>query len=310
VVDRGTGFELYPAVPPDRIVDGVVRYGSSGSVPSRLAEPASGPASVVIVPWSSSPGACLDTAAAVRSLASPDVSVVTVLAPGGGKDASMLGDPTGTDRGGRTGEREVSDAHPDARSDAARPEARSEVIQMARAGSPGTTANAGIRRASGGVLILAAGGSTPSGDIVGPLVDALVDPGVAIAGGWGSVTRDLRRREPVEAGDADILGPWCFGFRRDDFLAHGPLDERFLTAEGLAAWWSLVVRDRGQGVPPRRAVVVPGLPLRLPPDARADRARTAAVAVPALERAQKRDFYRLLDRFGRRPYLTRGRTGP
>ena len=49
VVDRGTDFALTPAAPPD-LDEGVrVRYGSSATVPSRLDEPATGLATIVIV---------------------------------------------------------------------------------------------------------------------------------------------------------------------------------------------------------------------------------------------------------------------
>ena len=44
IVDRGTDFALEPAHPPT-VADGdVVRYGSSAAVPTRLGEPATGPA--------------------------------------------------------------------------------------------------------------------------------------------------------------------------------------------------------------------------------------------------------------------------
>ena len=46
VVDSGADFQLLPAHPPDVVEGQRVRYGSSGSVPSRLEEPAVGPATV------------------------------------------------------------------------------------------------------------------------------------------------------------------------------------------------------------------------------------------------------------------------
>ena len=49
VADRGTDFALTPAAPPD-LDEGVrVRYGSSATVPSRLEEPVTGLATIVIV---------------------------------------------------------------------------------------------------------------------------------------------------------------------------------------------------------------------------------------------------------------------
>ena len=49
IVDQGSHFTLRPTHPPDLELDGVVRYGSSGSVPSRLDEAPVGMASVVLV---------------------------------------------------------------------------------------------------------------------------------------------------------------------------------------------------------------------------------------------------------------------
>ena len=49
-------------------------------------------------------------------------------------------------------------------------------------------------------------------------------------------------------------------FRRADAADRGPLDERFRFYRNLDIWWSLVLRDEGEGEPPRRAVAVDGLP--------------------------------------------------
>ena len=49
IVDRGTDFALTPAAPPDVEEDGGVRYGASANVPSRLDEPATGLATVVLI---------------------------------------------------------------------------------------------------------------------------------------------------------------------------------------------------------------------------------------------------------------------
>src|SRR6476620_7591674 len=49
IVDRGTDFALEPAHPPTVAEGDVVRYGSSDAVPSRLGEPPTGAATVVLV---------------------------------------------------------------------------------------------------------------------------------------------------------------------------------------------------------------------------------------------------------------------
>jgi hypothetical protein len=142
----------------------------------------------------------------------------------------------------------------------------------------------------------------PTGDAVSPVAAALEDPTVAVAGGWGIVSDDLRHFDAAPAGEVDAIEAYWLGFRRADFAGRGPLDERFRFYRNLDIWWSLVLRDEGEGQPPRRALALDGLPLMrhehrgyasLPPDER--------------DRQSKRNFYRIIDRFGSRRDLLVGR---
>ena len=91
-------------------------------------------------------------------------------------------------------------------------------------------------------------------------------------------------------------------FRRVDAAARGPLDERFRFYRNLDIWWSLVLRDEGEGEPPRRAVRLDGLPIE-----RHDHRGYTSLPVEERDRQSKRNFYRIIDRFGsRRDLLTRG----
>ena len=139
-----------------------------------------------------------------------------------------------------------------------------------------------------------------TGDIVTPLVRALADDEVAVAGGWGVTSADLRRFEDAPAGDVDALEGYVLAFRRDDAIARGPLDERFRFYRNLDIWWSLVLRDEGPDRPPRRAVSVP-----LPATRHEHRGWTLLPAAER-ERLSKRNFYRILDRFGTRRDLVSG----
>jgi hypothetical protein len=159
----------------------------------------------------------------------------------------------------------------------------------------GAAINVGVRRAEGPVVILLDTSVGPAGDFVTPLAEALDDPTVAVAGGWGIVSGDLRRFEDAPAGDVDAIEAYALAFRRSDFAERGPLDERFRFYRNLDIWWSLVLRDEGEGQVPRRAVALADLPLvkhehrgyaSLPPDER--------------DRQSKRNFYRIIDRFGSR----------
>ena len=144
-------------------------------------------------------------------------------------------------------------------------------------------------------MILIDAGTEPMGDVATPLVEALQDPTIAVAGPWGLASGDLRRFEPVsvtDIGPTDVtaISLAAMAFRRADYAARGPLDEQFVERPLLDAWWSLVLRDpEGEEMTPRRAVLV-DVPLiqRAPRDAVADQA------------VERRNRYRIIDTFGGR----------
>lgn len=264
VVDRAGGYELELAGAPDLVEGGRVRHGRSGSVPSALAEPATAPASLVIVRPDGPGASALDPLTAV-----PDGTQVVVVT--------------------------AADAPPD------QPGEDVEVVWLAAGLGPGAVANAGIRRAVGHVVVLAGPGMVAAGANIGSIVDALADPTVAVAGDHGLVSVDLRAWQDAPPGDVDALGPGLLAFRRDDFVDRGPLDERFDTFEGLAVWWSLVLRDGGDVGPPRRAVVPAGLTGGGSVGPGAD-----VPSEPPGVRLDRRDFYRLVRQFGQGTELLTG----
>ena len=131
-----------------------------------------------------------------------------------------------------------------------------------RSGSgQGAATNIGIRRSTGNVVVLMDPSVEPTGDVITPLVRALDDPSVAVAGGWGLMSTDLRTFEEAAPGDVDAIEGYLLAFRRDDAADRGPLDERFRFYRNLDIWWSLVLRDQGEGETPRRAVRIADLPV-------------------------------------------------
>ena len=265
VIDRGLDFHLEAAQPPDVVESGRVRYGSSIAVPSLLDEPATGPVSVVLIATHRRE-ALEVTLASLRQGALAGMPLVIVAnAP----------------------EADMDEALADAEGAGA-----TEVLWLGQRSSPATAANAGLRRASGAVVVLLDEHLRPRGDIVTPLADALEDPSVAVAGGFGLDSVDMRRWEHAGPGDVDALAWGALAFRREDYAARGPFEERFQLRRSLGPWWSLVLRDGGPDSPPRRALALPLPQAASPP--------TEAADDPSLARAVKRDFYRLIDRFGHR----------
>ncbi len=279
IVDRGTDFALSPAAPPDVAEGDRIRYGSSRSVPSRLDDPATGLATVVLIAtdW---PADVERALAGLRS-ASPDGTSVVIVAdaPSPDQEAALVA-------------LEAADAH-------AIP---TEVIWTSERLGHAAATNIGLRRASGAIAVLLDTSIEPTGDVVTPLARALDDPTVAVAGGWGIVSADLRTFTDAPAGDVDAIEGYLQAFRRADFAARGPLDERFRFYRNLDIWWSLVLRDEGEGSAPRRAVSLDGLPI-----ARHDHRGYTSLPDDERDRQSRRNFYRIIDRFGsRRDLLVAG----
>jgi hypothetical protein len=277
IVDRGTDFALSPAAAPDLADGGRVRYGSSRSVPSRLDEPAVGVATVVITAtdWQDDLARAIG---AMRATSAAGTSLVIVANSPSPEQAAAL----------EALDTEVADVP------------GSEIVWTSDRLGHAAALNAGLRRAAGPIAIVLDTSVESTGDIVTPLVRALDDPTVALAGGWGIVSKDLRHFEAAPPGDVDAIEGYALAFRRGDHGARGPLDEKFTFYRNLDIWWSLVLRDEGPDRQPRRAVSV---------DLQAVRhAHRGSVSLPDTERDRlsKRNFYRILDRFGARRDLVGG----
>ncbi len=286
IVDRGTDFALAPSAPPDVAEAGRVRYGASGNVPSRLDEAAVGLATIVLVAtdW---PGD-VDRALAGLRAGSPDGTSVVIVADSPSDEGALALESIDSDGG--------------AASAAGLPV---EIVWTSERLGHGAASNIGIRRVGAPVVILLDTSLEPTGDIVTPLVRALDDPSVAVVGGWGITSGDLRTFEDAPAGDVDAVEGYCQAFRRADFAALGPLDERFRFYRNLDIWWSLVLRDGGEDDPPRRAVRLDGLPL-----VRHEHRGWGSLSEEERARQSKRNFYRIIDRFGsRRDLLVSHRDG-
>ncbi len=285
VIDSGSRYRLERASPPDIEVGGEIRYGRSDAVPSRLDEPATGLATAVFI---AAPDGSENRSSLAGLLAGAPAGVdVVVVADGVERDA-IDGLATGNAHG----------------TDAALSPATSpiEVIRTSARLGQGAALNIGLRRSRAPIVVVLDPSITPTGDVISPLIDALADPTVAIAGPFGLASTDLRRFDEIVASttalEAAAVQGYLMAFRRSEAAARGPIDEAFRFYRNLDIWWSLVLRDEGEVRPPRRALVVPGLPL--------ERGEPAAWrdAKPAeRDRLSKRNFYRVLDRFRTRSDL-------
>jgi cysteinyl-tRNA synthetase len=267
VVDRGTDFALTPAAAPTVEDEGGVRYGSSGAVPSMLAEPATDLATVILVAtdWPADLERALDALAST----SPEGVAVVVVADGPSDDQAVALEAVAARHG-------------------------VEVVRTSERLGQGAAVNAGLRRSTGPVVVVMDTSVEPHGDVVSPLIRALDDATVAVAGGWGIVSDDLRRFNEAPAGDVTAIEGYAMAFRRSDGAKRGPLDERFRFYRNLDIWWSLVLRDEGEDAQPRRAVAV-----ELPAE-RHEHRGWSSLPEDERERLSKRNFYRIIDRFGAR----------
>jgi len=283
VVDRGTDFGLTPAVPADVAEETLVRYGTSRNVPSRLEEPTTGLATVVLIATDHSED-LERTLLALREHAPAGTSIVVVA------DVPSV---------------EQSLALESAATGVAEARVPVEVVWTSERLGHAAAINIGIRRATAPIVVLMDTSIEPTGDLITPLVAALDDPSVAVAGGWGITSTDLRHFVDAPTGDVDAIEGYCQAFRRGDAAERGPLDERFRFYRNLDIWWSLALRDAGEGETPRRAVRLDGLPV-----ARHDHRGWASLPDDERDRQSKRNFYRIIDRFGwRRDLLIAARDG-
>ena len=161
--------------------------------------------------------------------------------------------------------------------------------------------NAGIEAAAGEVCVLFDPGVELNGDAVSPLLEALRDPTVVVAGPFGiSGKGTLKEFEEDPGPEVDAIEAYCMAFRRADAQAVEGFDPRFRFYRIADIDFSFRLRDRGG-----RAVAVPNLPLE-----RHEHRLWEATPPAERDRLSKRNFYRFLDRWGKREDLLVGGSRP
>jgi GT2 family glycosyltransferase len=161
--------------------------------------------------------------------------------------------------------------------------------------------NAGIDAAAGEVVVLFDPSVELTGDAVTPLLEALADPTVMLAGPFGvRSSGTLKEFEESTGPDVDAVEGYCMAFRRADALAVEGFDPKFRFYRIADIEFSFRLRDRGG-----RAVVIPGLPAL-----KHDHRLWEATAPEERDRLSRRNLYRFLDRWGKREDLLVGRSVP
>ena len=175
---------------------------------------------------------------------------------------------------------DVTERHPETWGDGV------EVVWLEEGTGWGAARNAGLKRTRGRTVLMVDGSVEPTGDVFGPLEEALGDPAVGVCGPFGIITHDLRQFDEARTGDVDAIEGYLMALRRETLLEAGFFDEKFRWYRTADIEYSFRVKDLD-----RRATVV-DVPVEkhehrmwfeTPPE---DRARWS-----------KRNFYRFLDRF-------------
>jgi hypothetical protein len=329
VVDRGSRTSIGPAAPATVAVDGEVRYGAASAVPSLLDAPATAAWTVVVLA-SEQPERVSRLLTALRTHAPAGTQVVAVANdPSESQTAALAADaPDRAPISGTVPEilRTSTRLGYAAALNIALQRAAGEFVLLTDATawpagdtlSPLATALHDPEVAAAGAFGLYSGGAGP----IRP--GALTrEPAAAVAGDEAAA-EDVATADGAATAAAEataLEGAWL-AFRRSDYIELGPLDEHFVTPAWLDVWWTLRLRA---GEEPEGAEYVEtamdesgeadGAPadeveheFAMPKPRRAVRLalsleRDEVAWPPDRVRLNRRNMYRVLDRFGWREDL-------
>ena len=157
--------------------------------------------------------------------------------------------------------------------------------------------NAGIEISAGEVCVVLDTSVEMTADAITPLLEALQDHSVAVAGPFGLRAKaGMKEFEESLGPEVDAIEAYCLAFRREDGLAVGGLDPKFRFYRIADIDFSFRLREAGG-----RAVRVPGLPIE-----RHEHRLWESTPQAERDRLSRRNFYRFLDRWRMRDDLLVG----
>jgi GT2 family glycosyltransferase len=152
----------------------------------------------------------------------------------------------------------------------------------------GAAVNAGIEAAAGAICVLFDQSVELKGDAITPLLTALEDPSVVVAGPFGVRAKEtIKEFEESPGPDVDAIEGYCMAFRRADALAAAGFDPKFRFYRIADIEFSFRLREHGG-----RAVVVPDLPVM-----KHEHRLWEATEPAERDRLSRRNLYRFLDRW-------------
>jgi cysteinyl-tRNA synthetase len=158
-------------------------------------------------------------------------------------------------------------------------------------------ANRALAEAAGEVVVLFDPGVELTGDVAGPLLAALGDPAVAVVGAFGvRAVGSVGHFHSDPGPEVDALEGYVLAFRRQDAIDAGGFDRKFRFYRLADFDLCYRLRDLRGG----RAVVIPDLPV-----ARHEHRLWEALEHEERERLSRRNYYRMLEVWGKRQDLLR-----
>lgn len=325
IVDHGSRTSVTPAAPVTIELEGELRYGSASAVPSLLDEPPTAAWTVALVA-SEEPARLSRLLAGLRAHAPAGVQVVIAANDPSVSQAEALapGSPDRAPVGGTWPEvlrTSVRLGYAAALNIAMR-RAAGELVLLADATAwPTADALTPLAAALHDPAVAAAGGFGLSSGEPGPVRPNALRRASDLDAVAGAAT-GAHRPGTI---DVTALESGWLAFRRSDYRELGPFDEHFVTPAWLDVWWSLRLRagaepegaeyldpdgpgevdeaDTGGASEPRAAAEV-----EMPAPRRAVRLalpieRDESSWPPDRSRLNRRNMYRVLDRFGWREDL-------